>query len=288
MALTIDGPGPLGMTVRSVAVFVVGNLIGALIAQLIPTAKPDNGNTLYLVGFLVLVAVIAIAYVELGVHQSRRLKGIETSLVEATTKLGKVAELHTDTSGDLKGRHFDHLADKVKEAPPGSEICVLTYYGRKVEDRIADGPYADARDRYMNALLEAVERGVFYKRILCFERSITTDAARIEFIPTYTRDHCLKMLDLPLPQAKFVSIKKASAVLTADIIVIAHALGAISVERLETNDRHYGGAIVVYDPPNHRIVTQLREWWEEAYKDSAPLTHAELQIATKPRLPAPA
>ena len=271
--------GPSGNTLRALVLFVLGNLVGALVSQLIPAAKPDRGEMFYLIGFLLLTAVISFTLVELGQRQADRLSLIETKLSEATTKIGDVAELHTDTSGDAKGRHFDHLADMVKATTAGQEICVLTFYDRRVDDRVADGPYAEARARYMNALLESVRRGVVYRRLLCFERFDTTEPVRVNLIPPYTLDHCRQMLQLHSDHSKQVFVKKAPAVLTADIIVIGRRLGAISVERLEMEDRHYGGAIVVYDPPNGRIVGQLRDWWNEAHENSAPVTPGELEIS---------
>jgi hypothetical protein len=265
-----------GNVVRAVMTFALGSLAGTAVSTLFPAVSPGDGTALYVAGFLILIATVCFFLIEIGQAQGRRLESLENALNEASSQIGHVAELHADEQGDIKGVHFSHLAQVVRATKPGEQIWVLTYYrGPVLGKRITDGPYAEARREYMEALIDSARRGVEYRRILSFDHFDTRQDIRIDEVPEHTLKHCLQMLELP-PATK-ISVKKANAVITADLFIVEHRMGAISVERyFEGDDQHTGGAIVVYDPPSTRILDQLRAWWAEASEHSAPVRRDEL------------
>jgi hypothetical protein len=129
----------------------------------------------------------------------------------------------------------------------------------------------------LDVLLRKATEGVSYRRILCFGPDQADGPLPANFVRPHIKEHCLKMLDIATQHPGNVVVKRAPAILMADIFIINHQLGAISMETYAESAQLYtAGALIVHDPPNGRIIEQLRAWWDETYANSTVLRKSEI------------
>ena len=268
-----DGSAP-----SAVVSLVLGAVLGVAVAKLF------EGDAFLISSLLTIAIIIAavLAFVTFahGRADGKRLEALATELEMIRSRIGEPAELTIESFDKSTGEYYRRLERLIDRLGPGDEVFVLAYHSRSVTEGQARNPvHADARRAYLDTLLRKAQEGVIYRRILCFEPVDGQVRVRPEFMREHTRNHCIDMIDLTaVLGAGAIAVKKAPAHVTADILIINHEVGAISMETYAEAERTYtAGALIVHDPPNGRIVDQLRAWWEDAYAKSAAVSKAELE-----------
>jgi hypothetical protein len=229
---------------------------------------------------LILAAVLAFTTFVHGRADGKRLDALISELELIRSRVGEPAELTIETFAKSTGEYYRRLERLIDRLGRGDEVLVLSYHFRPATEGQARNPvHADARQAYLDTLLRKAREGVTYRRILCFEEIDGDLRVRPELLSEHTRNHCISMIDLAAElETGAVAIKKARALVTADILIINHETGAISMETYAEAERTYtAGALIVHDPPNGRIVDQLRAWWEGADAKSGVVRKEELQ-----------
>src|SRR4051794_33565035 len=219
-----------GALLGAVSSLVLGAFLGAAVSELFGGGVALLTAALWSLA-IVFGAVLCFIALDRSRNHSSRIGALTAEVAMLRELIGEPAELKIERFDDSTGEYFRRLEHIIARLTGSDEVLVMTYHARVVEGGVERNKvHATARTSYLDTLLRKASEGVTYRRILSFESTDGQVIVHPEFIRQHTREHCIGMIKLAASRPGAVVVKKAPAILTADIIIINRDFGAISME----------------------------------------------------------
>lgn len=251
----------------SIPSLIFGAVGGWIIGEL---TRPISSleNKAILAGCFIICMLLAVLTIYIINHARREEEGRQL-LFQA---IGTPAELIFERADTNKGEYYRRLINFIELASAGDEILIISQHklNENINDQGESKERREARELYSRILLQkAMEPGITYHRIICFEEGPTKGEIKAGRLKPWLVEHCEKMLEIRKAKPQQISLKKARATINADTWVISRKVGTIVVDIIDSQTGlvFTNGALIFHNPPNGRIIEQLRDWFMELEGD---------------------
>lgn len=263
--------------IASLPGLIFGAVGGYLLTEL--TKPASDEYRVILASFFVVCLLLSILSIYIIVY-ARRGEEREELWLKA---IGTPAELIFEHVDSNRGEYYRRLINIVEMASAGDEILIMSQHkvGESVSAEGEPEARKQAREMYSRVLLQkAREPGITYHRIICFDEGAAKGEVKTGRLKGWLLEHCADMLEIKKAKRDKISLKKASTKINADIFVLSGKIGTIVVDIIESPSTPIftNGALIFHNPPNGRVIEQLREWFLEidADEETLPVKSVEL------------
>jgi hypothetical protein len=261
----------------AVLLFLMG-LVGKKLVDLII----HGPNRVLTLGILIILAssTIGLSHLlskitELDTHVASESKNVQDLLNTKLASLGTPAELIIEDFHQGAGDFYHNMIPIIKSARPRDQILLITPYDLPTGgvDSEPSQAIAHARQEYLDALLERARIGTTYKRIVCFPEGPEKGKIEKGRVPEWTVKHCSEMCALAKQKPGHVSLKKAKKVFDPDLLIIGTHTAVITMTIRDSKAPSFAkaGILIFHDPPNVRIIQELREIFVSVDNHSQPV-----------------